>query len=397
MDKHTSVTAGIEGKSDLMVSYDPSVTALDIRIESSVGKQFGRHIRECVAKTLAEFGITQGRLTIKDDGALDHVISSRIESAFRHAGHVRASEIVPPLRDAAIKDRPRRSRLYIPGNAPDLQVNAGLFGADCCILDLEDSVSPTQKPDARVLVRRTLELGHLFFQKGEIIVRINPLTGPFGHDDLNEIVPALPHVILIPKCEAASDIIETEQVVTKIERKYNLEGRILFMPLIETARGVVNATAVATASARNVALCFGAEDFTRDLGVTRSRDGRETLLARQQIVLAAKAAEIQAIDTVFSDVGDEQGLYNSASEARSLGFSGKGVIHPCQISVVHRAFAPTSAEIEEAKKIVAALREAEKTGSGVIALGSKMIDAPVAARAKKLIEQAKSFGIKGLE
>ncbi|MFZ2960835.1 MAG: aldolase/citrate lyase family protein [Candidatus Ozemobacteraceae bacterium] len=397
MNEHAPVTTGMEGKSDLIVTYDPSVTTLDIQIESSIKKLFGKIIRECVEKTLTEFGVAHGRLTVKDDGALDLVIAARIESALRHAGVAKTPKLVPPHRTAATKDRPRRTRLYIPGNTPDLQTNAGLFGADSCILDLEDSVAPAQKPEARVLVRRMLEEGAKFFKTGEIIVRINPLSGPFGRDDLAEIVPALPHVILIPKCETAADVLETEKAVSEIEKQYKLEGRILFMPLIESGRGVVNAPAIAAASSRNVALCFGAEDFTRDLGIARSREGRETFLARQQIVLAAKAADIQAIDTVFSDVADEEGLFNSAVEAKNLGFVGKGVIHPRQIPIVHRAFAPTEAELDEAKKIVTALREAEKSGSGVVSLGSKMIDAPVAARAMKLIELARSFGMKGLE
>ena len=398
MVETTSFVAGVEGnKSDCIVSFDPTPAELEIQLQSSVIKLFGRHLKEQAGRSLAELGVKHGRLAVTDDGALDHILASRIESACRRANVAKRLKIALPKREPAVKDRLRRTRLYIPGNQPDLMINAGLFGADCLILDLEDSVAPAQKPDARVLVRKTLELAHLFFPQGELIVRINPLRSPFGYDDLEEIIPALPHVILIPKCEEAADVTDVERVVLEQEQRHGIEGRILLMPLIETARGVVNAPAIAAASKRNVALCFGAEDFTRDLGVTRSREGHETLLARQQIVMAAKAAGIDPIDTVFSDVGDETGLYNSAVEARNLGFVGKGVIHPRQIPVVHRAFAPSEAELEEAKKIVAALREAEASGSGVVSIGSKMVDAPVAARAKKVIDLAKKLQMKGAE
>jgi len=287
--------------------------------------------------------------------------------------------------------------LYLPGNNPDLAVNSGLFGADSYILDLEDSVAPDQKFDARIMVRTTLEKGGNFFAGSEIIVRINPLSSPYGIDDLKEVVPARPHLILIPKCNSAEDIKKAEEIVLEIEKEHNITDKVLFMPLFETVLGVVNAPAVASASDRNVAMCFGAEDFTRDMGVPRTREGKETLQARTQVVFAAKASELQAIDTVFSDIADEEGLFNSCLDAKSIGFCGKGVIHPKQIKIVHKAFAPSQKDIDEAKQIVDALKIAKEKGSGVISLGSKMIDAPVAARAQKLIELAKKMGFSGLE
>ncbi len=397
MSTNLVFNAGLEGKSDLQVSIDASVPELNVKVESSVIRLFGRQIMEKAESTLRELGVNRGNILLKDDGALDHVIAARIEAASRKANLAPLPRLTSPTREMAVKDRLRRSRMYIPGNQPDLMTNAGLFGADSYILDLEDSVSPDQKLDARVLVRRTLQNANLFFEKTEIIVRINPLSGPFGKDDLAEIVPMLPHVILIPKCDSPEDVAQAEEIVGKIEKSHQIAGRILFMPLIETVKGIVNSARIAAASPRNVALCFGAEDFTRDMGVTRTREGRETLQARAQMVWAAKAAGIQAIDTVFSDVGDDEGLFNSSLEAKSLGFVGKGVIHPRQIPIVHRAFAPTEAEIEEAKKIVEALRKAEQAGSGVVALGSKMVDAPVAERARKVIALAKQIGVPGME
>ncbi|MBF0410000.1 MAG: HpcH/HpaI aldolase/citrate lyase family protein [Candidatus Riflebacteria bacterium] len=383
--------SGSEGKSDLTVVFEPDYPGFEIVIESSIKKLFGKLIRKTVEEACSFFGVKTGKLLIKDDGALDFIIWARIEAVLRLAGKASAPKIQVPKRRPSQKDRLRRTRLYIPGNQPDLMLNAGLFGADSIILDLEDSVAPSQKFESRVLVRRMLENAESFFPTGEIIVRINPMNGPFGRSDLLEVVPALPHVILIPKCESSSDVIDVEQFVREIEEKHGVQGRILFMPLIETGKGVVNAPSVASASPRNVALCFGAEDYTKDLGIVRTREGRESFLARQQIVLASKAADIQAIDTVYSDVGDEAGLIASAQEAKSLGFVGKGIIHPRQVDPVHKAFAPSEQELEEAKKIVAALEEAKKSGSGVVSLGSKMIDAPVAERAQKVIDLAKKI------
>jgi citrate lyase subunit beta / citryl-CoA lyase len=390
LSKNLIFKSGSEGKSDLIVVFDPNYSGFEIAIESSVKNLFGKLIRKTAEEACSFFGVESGKLHIKDDGALDFIIWARIEAVLRMAGKA-SLPIKVPIRLPAQKDRWRRSRLYIPGNQPELMLNAGLFGADSIILDLEDSVAPSQKFESRILVRCMLENAEAFLPTGEIIVRINSIRGSFGRSDLFEIVPSLPHVLLIPKCESAADVINVEQLVLEIEEKHGIQSRVLLMPLIETGKGVVNAPAIASASPRNVALCFGAEDYTNDLGIARTREERETFFARQQIVLAAKAADIQAIDTVFSDVGDEAGLIASAQEAKSLGFVGKGIIHPRQVEPVHKAFAPTRHELEEAKKIVAALKEAHKEGLGVASLGSKMIDAPVAERAQKIINLAGKY------
>jgi citrate lyase subunit beta/citryl-CoA lyase len=160
------------------------------------------------------------------------------------------------------------------------------------------------------------------------------------------------------------------------------------MPIIESAKGVINAFSIATASERNVALTIGLEDYTADLGVQRTKDGRESLFARQAVINAARAAGLQAIDTVHSDVSDPEGLRAAVLEARGLGFEGKGCIHPRQIPIVHEAFLPSEAEVSKACAIVRAFRDAEARGLGVVSLGSKMIDPPVVKRALKTVEQA---------
>ncbi len=282
------------------------------------------------------------------------------------------------------KDKLRRSRLYLPGNEPKFFINAGLHSPDGIILDLEDSVAPSEKEAAQLIVRNALR--SVDFYGAERMVRINQL--PKGCGDLKYIVPHNVHVILIPKCESADQVIQIEKEVARLKKEHNVKNEIYFMPIIESALGVIKAYEIASASKYNCALAIGLEDYTADLGTQRTNEGRESIFARQMLVNAAKAADIQAIDTVFSDVGDMEGLRQSVIEAKSLGFEGKGCIHPRQIQVVHEAFAPTQEEIEKAKKIVLAFEEAERKGLGVVSLGSKMIDPPVVKRAQRTIDLA---------
>lgn len=384
--------AGAEAKSDCLVSYSRGEGRLEIEIGSKVGVLFGKAIRASAEKAAEAFGAC-GKLSIRDDGALDYVVAARVEAALRAAGLSRGAQArrAAPPREPSPRDRLRRTRLYLPGDQPDLPINAGLFGADSILVDLEDSVAPGRKAETRILVRRLLEEHADFFGDSEIAVRVNSLAESFGLDDLEEIVPARPQALVLPKCESAKDVEAYDREVSRLEASAGIPvGSILFMPLVETARGVSNAAAVAAASARNAALCFGAEDYRRDLGVAKRPDESELLVARSLVALAARAAGIGAQDSVFSDTDDEAGLEASALAARGLGFSGKGVVHPRQIAVVHRAFSPGEEELAEARRVVEALGAAE--GRGVVALDGKMIDAPVAERARRLIAAAEGAG-----
>jgi citrate lyase subunit beta/citryl-CoA lyase len=179
-----------------------------------------------------------------------------------------------------------------------------------------------------------------------------------------------------------------EKKVLKLKKEKNIKNDIFFMPIIESALGVINAYEIASASKNNCSLAMGLEDYTADIGTQRTEEGRESFFARSMVVNAARAAGIQPIDTVYSDVTNMEGLRESVIEAKSLGFDGKGCIHPRQVEVVHSAFAPTEQEIKKAKKIVTAFEDAEKKGLGVVAIGSKMIDVPVVKRAEKTIDLA---------
>jgi len=268
----------------------------------------------------------------------------------------------------------------------------GLFGADVIILDLEDAVSQNEKVDARFLVRNALS--NLDLGDSEVIVRINPFSNG-GEDDVKTVLPGLPDAIMLPKTNSAEDVLRLDRLLEETENENNITiGATKLFPLIESAEGVVNANEIAKASKRNVMLTFGAEDFTADIGVRKSKEGKELFFAKAQIVLAAKAAEIQASDTVYSDFEDVEGLIKDTEVSKSIGFDGRGVIHPLQIEHIHNVYRPTKEEIEYAEKVVAALEEAEKRGSGVASLGRKMIDAPVAKRARKILNLVHQYGSK---
>jgi len=360
----------------------------EILIKSKVEVMYGKSIHKLASDIIEYFGIKNSKILIEDSGALPFIIAARIECAINRAGLGNGKEYLLPINKkntyATAIDRGRRSRLYLPGNEPKFFINAGLHSPDGIILDLEDSVAPSEKDAAQLIVRNALRSVDFF--GAERMVRINQF--PRGLEDLKYIVPHNVNVILLPKAESADSIKTMEEEVEKLKKQHEVKNEIYFMPILESAQGIINAFEIAKASKKNCALAIGLEDYTADIGTQRTAEGRESYFARTMLVNAAKAAGIQAIDTVFSDVNDMEGLRISVLEAKSIGFEGKGCIHPRQIKVIHEAFVPTFDEIEKAKKIVNAFDDAKKKGLGVIALGSKMIDAPVVKRAQNTIKLA---------
>ena len=359
---------------------------IKIELISKVSSMYGELIKEQIKDICKDFGIKNAKIYIEDSGALPFVIEARLESAIKKLYPELEKEYWIPFNKKnsynTAKDKLRRSRLYLPGNEPKFFINAGLHRPDAIILDLEDSVAPSEKNAAQLLVRNALR--SVDFYGAERMVRINQL--PRGLADLNYIVPHNVHVILIPKCESSRQIIEVEEEINKLKNKHNIKNEIYLMPIIESALGVIKAFEIVSASKNICALAIGLEDYTADIGTQRTIEGRESFFARSAMINAAKAAGVQAIDTVFSDVSDMEGLRQSVYEAKSLGFEGKGCIHPRQIKIIHEAFAPTKEEIEKAQKIIEAFKEAEKKGLGVVSLGTKMIDPPIVKKAQKIIE-----------
>lgn len=395
--KSKIVTAGKRGdkvRSDCFIKIELNKSGgIKTSLLSKVDSMYGDSINDLIIEMCEFFELKNAEITVDDYGALPFTLAARFETAYKKLFPDDQKEFLPAFNRKNLytttKDRMRRSRLYLPGNEPKFYTNAGLHNPDGIILDLEDSVAPLEKDAAKYLVRNALCA--VDFCGSERMVRINQL--PRGLDDLHFIVPHNVHVVLIPKCESAQTVIDVEEEINIIKADRNVSATIYLMPIIESALGVVKAFDIASASDLVCALAVGLEDYTADLGVERTNEGRESFYARSSIVNAAKAAGVQAIDTVFSDVNDMDALKASVLEAKSLGFEGKGCIHPRQIQVVNEAFAPTEKEIEKAKKIVLAFEDAEKKGLGVVALGSKMIDAPVVKRAKHTIELAIRNGL----
>ena len=380
---------GKDIRSDLHVSLEPRPSGgLEITLESRVLPYYGTAIQAQTREVLEKLGVEHGQVAIHDEGALPFVISARIETAVKRAGLGSAKKVLPEkvlLPNASPRDRLRRSRLYLPGSEPKYFINAGLHGPDAIILDLEDSVHPSEKDAARILVRNTLR--SVDFGGCERMVRINQL--PLGLEDLAEVIPEQPDLVLVPKVEHSAQIAEVDRVIDELKLRHGISRAIWLMPILESALGIENAFAIAAASSNVAALTIGLEDYTADLNVTKTADGRESLYARTRLVNAARAVGIQAIDSVFGDVGDMEALREWAENSRALGFEGMGCIHPLQIPVIHAAFAPSQTEIEKAQRIVAAFEEAQQRGLGVVSLGSKMIDPPVVQRAQKLVARAK--------
>lgn len=367
---------------------------INLNLKSKVKVLYGDSIEALIRQMLDFFEIQHADVAIEDFGALPYVIMARLEATVRRLGIDNGKRFLPDWKysvEPTTRDRFRRSRLYLPGDQPKLQLNAGVHKSDGLILDLEDSVSPLNKDTTRVLVRNTLRC--LDFMGCERMVRINQL--PMGLEDLEEIIPHKVDVVLVPKVETPEQIQQVEKKINEIQANLPEADRheTYLMPIIESALGVVNAYPIAVASGLNVALAIGLEDYTADLGTQRTLEGTESFHARCVLINAARAAGIQAIDTVFSDVSDMDGLAASVREAKSLGFDGKGCIHPRQIAVIHHAFAPEEKEVEKARKIVLAFEKAEKEGKGVVSLGNKMIDPPVVKRALRTIDMAVQDGV----
>lgn len=389
-------TAGNKGKrvrSDCFVSLSLTTSGgLDIRLESKVKTLYGKDIEQLALDVLEFFDIKNAVLSIDDSGALSYVLVARIEAAIKMLMATTKNyllDVIPENRFETKKDQNRFSRLYLPGNTPSLMINAGLHRPNGLILDLEDAVAFDKKHEARFMVRNALR--SLNFYSAEKMVRINQV--PKGLEDLDFIVPHGVNLILVPKCESAGQINLVNDKIDKLHAELKISRQIWLMPIIESALGVIKSFEIASAADNVVALAIGLEDYTADLGVKRTAAGTESFFARTQVVNAAKAAGIQAIDSVFSDVGDMEGLKQNVLTSKSLGFDGMGCIHPRQIKVIHDNFAPDATEIDKAKKIVNAFMIATEQGLGVVSLGTKMIDAPVVKRAQKTINLAISLGL----
>ncbi|HFS5519784.1 TPA: citrate (pro-3S)-lyase subunit beta [Streptococcus pyogenes] len=288
-------------------------------------------------------------------------------------------------------ERLRRTMMFVPGANAAMLRDAPLFGADSVMFDLEDSVSLKEKDTSRALVHFALKT--FDYSSVETVVRVNGLDS-CGALDIEAVVLAGVNVIRLPKTETAQDIVDVEAVIERVERENGTEvGRTRMMAAIESAEGVLNAREIAKASKRLIGIALGAEDYVTNMKTRRYPDGQELFFARSMILHAARAAGIAAIDTVYSDVNNTEGFQNEVRMIKQLGFDGKSVINPRQIPLVNEIYTPTEKEIDHAKQVIWAIREAESKGSGVISLNGKMVDKPIVERAERVIALATAAGV----
>ena len=286
----------------------------------------------------------------------------------------------------------RRSLLYVPGNMPSKLQNIPLFNCDAIQIDLEDAVPYSEKDAARILVRRFLE-GYKNRNK-EILVRINGLDTKWALDDLKTVLPALPDGIRLPKADSPEIVERLDTLLTEYEEELGLDiGHFRILPSIETAEGVINAVQTARSSPRLIGLAFGAEDYTATMEIERTKSGEELFNARMNVLWGAKAAGIQAIDSIFADVNDMDALRKETELIKRLGFTGKCMVNPRQIDVIHDVFAPKQAEVDYALEVMDAIKRAREMGTGVISLKGKMIDRPVVVRAARVLNTARAHGM----
>ncbi|MBO1264524.1 citrate (pro-3S)-lyase subunit beta [Proteiniclasticum sp. SCR006] len=290
-------------------------------------------------------------------------------------------------------ERLRRTMMFVPASNAGMLRDAYIYGADSIMFDLEDSISLKEKDTSRFLVYQAVKT--IDYGATETVVRINSLDMG-GKDDVHAMVRAGIDVIRLPKTETAQDILDVEEVILEAERQCGREeGSTRMMAAIEGPVGVLNALSIATASRRLIGIALGAEDYVTSMKTRRypERNSEEIFFARSMIVHAARAAGIAALDTVFSDVNDSETLRKETELIRQLGFDGKSVINPRQISIVNSVFTPTEKEIANAVAVMHAIEEAEAKGSGVIALNGKMIDKPIVERAERVLMLAEAAGV----
>jgi len=280
-----------------------------------------------------------------------------------------------------------RSLLFVPGNKENMLAKASGCHPDVFVPDMEDSVPDGEKAAARQTIAAWL--GRLAGMNALLLPRVNSLQTPWFEDDVAAIVSPDIWGISVGKVDTAADISRISDAIADYERQAGLKAGILrLIPWIETALAIVNCYAICRASDRIAAIAFGGEDFTADMGIERLDDESNLIYTRSTICTAARAAGVVALDTPFFQFRDDEGLKSSCIAARQIGFKGRFAIHPAQIETINACFAPSAAEIEQAKRIIAAFADAERLGRASTSLDGRVIDVPVVKRARDLLAQA---------
>lgn len=286
----------------------------------------------------------------------------------------------------------RRTMLFAPADNPKLLFNTPIYKPDCIIFDLEDAVKYAEKDAARDLLAEALRV--VDYGGCEVFARINPLYTEFGEEDVRTLVPAGLRAMRLPMCESPEQIFQLSKLLDELEEEHGIEpGSCKIQASLETVNGVMNAEEIAKCSDRITSISFGSEDFTKSLGAVRTKEGSEIFYARAKIVLAAAAAGVDAMDTVWADIGDLEGFKKEVQSTINMGFAGKSCVHPSQVKIVHSMMTPSMDEVEKSLKIMEAAEAANIVNGGVTQVNGKMIDGPIIDKAQKIVGLAKGAGL----
>lgn len=280
-----------------------------------------------------------------------------------------------------------RSAIFIPANIPSMINSAVVLHSDSIVFDLEDAIPLEEKDSARILLREAFKSLD-FIREKNILIRVNNPSTAYFDEDIKEIVPLGDYPLVIPKVDLSNMSIVNEKL-ERIESEYKLNYQVPIAPLIETAFGVEYINQILKSSERIIAVFWGAEDFTADMGIARTPEGSELWYSRSKLTIAAHIAGVEVIDTPFTDIKNLAGLRKDAAVAKQLGFTGKAAIHPSQIDVINEVFSPSQEEIEYSLRVVKAFTEGKKEGKGVVLENGRMIDEPVVTRAKLILKKAR--------
>ncbi len=287
----------------------------------------------------------------------------------------------------------KRTSLFASGASPANMIQARFYNQDCLVYDLEDSVPLAEKDAARLMVYH-IARNHRPENK-LVVIRVNAINSIFFDEDLQAAVRARPDAIRLPKVESAAEVKSTSAKVAAIEEKAGIPvGSTKLWCNLESHLGVLRAKEIALADPRVEALAISAEDYTADMKAQRTKAGWEIFHARNLVLLACREAGIDALDAVFADFNDLEGLKADMEMCKTLGFDGKTLIHPRQIDIVNSYFTPGQKEIDYAIRVFDAIEEAKRLNKGAIALDGAMIDEPIVRRARTVLAQAKAAGIK---
>ena len=408
-------TAGEWEKGDCRVTVEEGEEGIQLMLTSSVIGQYEKQIRRIIFKTLEHMGIENLKIRVEDKGALDCILQARVEGAvYRMWGQ---KENIPwqeldwkqeernrkksvevqkeqeeTQESAENKTRLRRTMMFVNAQKPTLLKDPWIYGEDCVILDLEDGVAEGQKDVARFTLFHTLR--EMDYGDCERVVRINGLDTPYWKEDIRCAVAGGCDGIRIPKTESAEDVQRVEKEIESAEKEFGRQqGSVLIMAAVESARGVVKALEICEASKRLFGIALSGGDYTRDLHTHITGTGVELQGARENLVIAARAAGVQCFDTVYTNLEDQEGFQKETQTIHLMGFDGKSIIHPGQIHLVHEIFTPTEKEIVFAGKVVREIEEKRAEGIGVFTVDGKMIDIAFYDGAKRVLKLAKAAGV----